>query len=183
MIYIFGDSHTDRLEVSSLPNNKITYCSEQGKTAWAFDYSKYDILQNLNSSDVIIPWLGYVDIKNRLPKTLNTDECVLRYMNKTFDYFPNNRIIFMEPFPQFKVYMGKNTGGYVPYDERLLQHNIFVESLHKYCEKFGLDKPVPITKIINLDVNRIQHGVDDHIELHHYRRISNYLKHQSFMIE
>ena len=51
-------------------NKKITIASTPGRSALNLDYDFYDYTNSWNSEEsVVMPWYGYIDIKNWLPQT------------------------------------------------------------------------------------------------------------------
>jgi hypothetical protein len=172
MIYLIGDSHTDKIRFSSPQNEEINpnikYSFHQGRGAYSFDFAKEN-LENLKSTDLVIPWFGYNDCKVHLPVKLDTIYTVKRYMNRVLGFFENS-VRFMEPIPQLiKVHEPGVTDH--PYEERVKQHDLFVKYLHIYSEQFGLEEPIKTSEIIGVDVNTIQVGLESRLEPFAYKKI------------
>jgi hypothetical protein len=96
----------------------------------------------IKSADIVMPWLGYIDCRNWLPKYKNTEEVVKNYVENTISFFKESEIRFIEPFPQFEELGTQNYPETYRYDLKNEQNDIFIEMLHKYSKKHGLMAPV-----------------------------------------
>ena len=93
------------------------------------------------NADIIMPWLGYVDCRNWIPKYNNADLIVRDYVESFLASFPDKKIRFIEPFPQFKEL---NTHNYpsLPYERKMKADQEFRESLEKISNEKGLLAPI-----------------------------------------
>jgi hypothetical protein len=100
--------------------------------------------QNIKNGELIMPWAGYVDIRQFLPKYKNADLIVKKYVEEFINFYDKSVIRFIEPLPQFTEMLLKYEGIHpsYSYEERLEQNRIFIDSLRKYSEEYGLQKPI-----------------------------------------
>jgi hypothetical protein len=96
----------------------------------------------IKSADIVMPWMGYIDCRNFLPKYNNTEEVVRNYVENSISFFKGSYIRFIEPFPQFEELGTHNYPDPYSYDLKTKQNDIFIEMLHKYSKKHGLMDPV-----------------------------------------
>lgn len=135
---------------------KIFFSMNFGRSAYEFDYSS-SIYDEWNSEDsIVMPWLGYIDIRNYLPRINegmdSVDSVVHSYVKKTIKKFNKSKIIFIEPMPQFVCYI---INGWVnplsdpdiEFEDRYECHLNFCESLNKYCKMYNLENPINSRKI------------------------------------
>jgi hypothetical protein len=105
----------------------------------------------IKDQDLILVWLGYVDIRQYLGKYKDADFTAERMVERFVSYFKNTKIRFIEPLPQFTEMLMKHDELHdqFTYEERLEQNKQFVESLNKYCKKYNLEKPITQQQICN----------------------------------
>jgi hypothetical protein len=96
----------------------------------------------IKSADIVMPWMGYIDCRNFLPKYNNTEEVVKNYVEDSLSFFKESYIRFIEPFPQFEDLGTHNYPDTYSYELKNKQNEIFIEMLHKYSKKHGLMDPV-----------------------------------------
>jgi len=148
----------------SIENNeiKLTVASTPGRSALNFDYDFYDYMQYWDSKEnIIMPWLGYIDIKNWLPqKNLknykNVDEVVNIYVEKTLNKFKKSKVIFLTPMPQFEVIISARWANFssdpaIEFEDRHTTHLEFVESLKNKCRLMNIEDPIDVSKILNTE--------------------------------
>lgn len=170
-VTLIGDCHSARLLEHWNPKTcPVDFKSwgKAGTTAWIADPVKMNESKTLSSStegtplytedrdslyldfstiknqDLILVWLGYVDIRQRLGDYKNADECVKNYVQRFVDYFKGTKIRFIEPLPQFIPLLMKFSGLHpeFTYEERMQQNKEFIEALSKYSDEHGLEKPI-----------------------------------------
>jgi hypothetical protein len=145
--------------------DKIYFSGHRGKTGFRGSYyedNNYPCLEKFKSEEfVILPWFGYIDVKQFLPLDgfKNPKECVIGYIDKTLEYFKNNKIIFIEPIPQFVNILGFGSP-LLPFEERGPYQKSFIQNLREQCEIRGLPKPISIESILGVD------EFDDQYECH-----------------
>lgn len=100
--------------------------------------------QEIKDDGLIMPWLGYTDIRQFLPKYKNADTVVKHYVDQFVSFYKNSKIRFIEPLPQFTEMLLKFEGIHPSYTyaQREQQNKEFVESLIKYSDMHGLEKPI-----------------------------------------
>lgn len=178
-VTLIGDCHSARVYEYWNPNScsvKFQAWGRGGTNSWMNDPAKMSEINDLSSGtergnefylgdqndlklnfskivdqDLILVWLGYVDIRQMLPKHKNADFTVKQYMDRFIEHFKNSKVRFIEPLPQFKQNIMKydELHAIYSYEERLEQNNEFVKSLRKYSDEYGLDKPVSQDQICN----------------------------------
>ena len=94
------------------------------------------------NSDVIMPWIGYIDSRNFLPKYENAEEVATKYFYETLKFFNKSKIRFIEPFPQFETLGTFNYHESYRYEERSAQADIFIKTIRDLSAKNGLIEPV-----------------------------------------
>lgn len=130
----------------------IYFSGHKGRSAYS--YSFIDgfpcIKENLSDDTIVLPFFGYIDIKNLLPTHKNTKEAVSKYIKNNLDFFKNNKIRFIEPIPQFINILG--TGNVLlPFEDRYPYHIEFINELRKQSEENGLEKPINTESIFEID--------------------------------
>lgn len=92
-------------------------------------------------ADIIMPWLGYVDCRNWIPKYKNADLVAKDYVDSFIQTFPNKKFRFIDPFPQFQEL---NTHNYpsIAYDLKIKADNEFRDALSKICKDKGFLPPI-----------------------------------------
>ena len=131
-------------------SNPLEYA--QDGDHYAIDYN--DIKDEGN---IIMPWLGYVDIRQYLVKYKDADYIVKKYVDDFIKWYPNSVIQFIEPLPQFTKMWMKYAGFNIDYsyEEREEQNSLFINELRSYCAKLNLPEPIKqqdIYKALNTDV-------------------------------
>ena len=170
-VFIFGDCHTARIWEHYSPRDcpvNLKMWGLAGTRIWDLpNRLPKAIKENLESSGVeaatkqiefepkvkfeeyldsnlIMPWLGYVDIRQFLSKYNNADEVAKIYVETILNIFKDKKIRFIEPLPQFTEMLLKHEGisPSYEYEDRLKQNNLFIESLRKYSDEAGLMGPI-----------------------------------------
>lgn len=111
-------------------------------------YSSFDQIQK---EDIVIVWLGYIDIKNNLPKYKNAEEVVKFYVENCVEYFGSKNLLFAEPFPQFKqtiVFPNEPRDTFL-YKDRKNQNDIFIKCLNEEIKKRNLLPSISQQEILN----------------------------------
>lgn len=127
------DESINQNMISSLAEDTFWRSVDEGKLQ--FEISK--ILE----ADLIMPWMGYIDCRNWIPKYGNAELVVRDYVNSFVKYFPSKKIRFIEPFPQFEDLNTYNYSSY-PYDLRIQANNDFNKALDLACKESRLVRPV-----------------------------------------
>lgn len=100
--------------------------------------------QDIKDDGIIMPWVGYIDIRQFLPKYKNADHVVKNYVDQFVNFYKNSTIRFIEPLPQFTEMLLKYEGIHpsYSYEDRQNINKEFIDSLRKYSESYGLQQPV-----------------------------------------
>lgn len=111
----------------------------------------YSTLDQIKKDGTVIIWLGYIDIKNNLPKKQNAKEVVEFYVQNCIDHFGKENIVFAEPFPQFKetIVFPNEPRDLFLYDDRKKQNDLFIEYLNEEIIKHKLLSPITQKEILN----------------------------------
>jgi hypothetical protein len=171
-VYLIGDCHTTRVFEHWNPVDCPSHFYAWGKgglTAWSFDPYKLEkdneisggieknniyikqagekfksVFKRFKDPDIILVWLGYVDIRSKLPLYKNSKEVVYKYLDLVSSYYPNSIIQIIEPLPQFKEILLKsdNLSPKYSYEERLEQNNEFVKYLNEYIQDHNMLNPI-----------------------------------------
>jgi hypothetical protein len=104
----------------------------------------------VNEDTVIFPAFGYIDSKIQLVTHKNPEEVVKRYVDAYLENFPNNKIRFIEPLPQFINNLGSGSQIF-NFEDRYPNHLAFTNYLKEYCNEMGLDKPISQSDILGVD--------------------------------
>lgn len=171
-VNLIGDCHSTRIWEHWDPNNcpvDFKVWGVAGMTAWAFDPKKFENelkessgiesgsehcikpieywvrpFSEFKSSDIVMLWLGYVDIRQWLPKHKNTEQTVIDYLDRATEYFKGSTIQLIEPLPQFTEMLLKYEGispSYT-YQERQAINGIFVKTLNQYAKDHHMLMPI-----------------------------------------
>jgi hypothetical protein len=99
-------------------------------------------------SDLIMIWVGYVDIRQWMPKyeplKHNSKEVIISYLDRVRDYYKDSEIQLIEPLPQFTEMHLKYEGispSYT-YEERQKINKIFVDTLNEYAIEHNMLTPI-----------------------------------------
>lgn len=96
----------------------------------------------IKGSDLVMPWLGYIDCRTYLPKYKDTEEVMKRYVGQTLEFFNESKVRFIEPFPQFDYLGTYNYSEGFNHQQKTVESDIFIELLHKVSSENGLMAPV-----------------------------------------
>jgi hypothetical protein len=135
---------------------EIYFSGHRGKTGCRGSYyedNNYPCLEQYKDKDfVVLPWFGYIDVKQFLPLDgfKNPEFAVKSYIDRTLNYFKDNRVIFIEPLPQHTNILGFGSP-LLPFEEREPYQKDFIKYLRQECESRGLDKPISIESILGVD--------------------------------
>jgi hypothetical protein len=191
-VAIVGDCHTSRIfEHYKKDQTKldIHFWGLAGYRAHALDYKKTAELKvrssgmelppdgqdhsiefnELPKCDLVIPWIGYVDIRTYLTRYDNADEIARTYVDITVDYFKDSNILFAEPLPQFKQMLLKFPGisAEYTYEDRQNQNKLFLAGMNNRIEELGLPKPISQEEILAaLGVNELDESMTRNIAPH-----------------
>lgn len=171
-LYLIGDCHTTRVFSHWNPQKCLPTFNAWGKggmTAWSFDPYKLEEdneiswgiervnhnikkpaiefragFKEFKNPDLVLVWLGYVDIRSKLPRHKNAKEVVYKYLDRISSYYSNSIIQIVEPLPQFREFLLKseNLSPKYTYEERLEQNYEFCKYLNQYIEDYGMLKPI-----------------------------------------
>jgi hypothetical protein len=140
-ITIIGDSHAENLasgftEYSIINNINVRtgHISYNGGFVYNLDYSGLN-MHDLNSN-IILAHFGENDIRHQFPKHKNAERTAKKYIEKTLDFFKDNRVIFIGPVPQasnevIEEFDAYKTGFY-PIEKRIEGQRIFNKTLAEY---------------------------------------------------
>lgn len=158
------DFHVISYSLASIESEdkSISIASTPGRSALNLDYDFYDYTSQWDSKDsVVMPWYGYIDIKNWLPQTnlnnyKNTEQVVDAYVEKTIKKFKKSKIVFINPMPQFLVVATTKWSVFssdpeIQFEDRYSYHLEFTEKLKSKCISSGLDEPINISEILNAE--------------------------------
>jgi hypothetical protein len=141
------------LQGAELPD-KVYFSAHKGRHAWGSENiinTLYPCIKEVVKQDTtILPFFGYIDSKIQLVKYKNPKEAVIKYMNGFIKAFPNNKIRFIEPIPQFINNIGTGPDIY-NFEDRYPMHKEFVYHLRKQCQEMGLEPPISPEKILGVD--------------------------------
>jgi hypothetical protein len=171
-VNLIGDCHSTRIWEHWNPEDcpvDFKVWGVAGMTAWAFDPKKlaeekaessgiesgsdYCVkprnywvrpFNEFKDSDIVMLWLGYVDIRQWLPKHKNTEQTVIEYLDRVTEYFKGSTIQLIEPLPQFTEMLLKYEGispSYT-YKERQEINGIFVKTLNNYAKEHKMLAPI-----------------------------------------
>jgi hypothetical protein len=130
------------------------FSAHKGQHAWG----TFKVLNELNlclkeavkPDMLILPYFGYIDSKIQLVKYKDPKEAVVRYMDAFFTTFPNNKIRFIEPIPQFVNNIGTGSDIY-NFEDRYPMHKEFVKHLREQSKIRGLENPISPEQILGVD--------------------------------
>lgn len=173
-VHLIGDCHSTRVWEHWNPETcpvDFKVWGVAGMTAYAFDPVKFEEekmessgiesqsdylnkpreywvkpFNEFKSPDLVLVWLGYVDIRQWLPKHKNTEEITIKYLDRIREYYKDSVIQLIEPLPQFTEMLLKYEGispSYT-YEERQDINRIFINTLNNYAIKHRM--PAPITQ-------------------------------------
>jgi hypothetical protein len=173
-VHLIGDCHSTRIWEHWNPETcpvDFKVWGVAGMTAYAFDPVKFEEekyessgiesqsdyldmprehwvrpFSEFKNPDLVLVWLGYVDIRQWLPKHNNTEEVVIKYLDRIREYYKDSVIQIIEPLPQFTEMLLKYEGispSYT-YEERQNINKIFIDTLNKYVIQHRM--PYPITQ-------------------------------------
>ena len=134
----------------------IYFSYHKGKSAYkgyAYDNDKYPCIHQLISDEfIILPWFGYIDVKQFLPmKDKESPEIAAkRYVEQTLLFFNNNEIRFIEPMPQFINKLGTGSPNF-SFEERYPLYKRFNIALNEEIKKNNLKKPISLENILKTD--------------------------------
>jgi hypothetical protein len=148
---------------------KIWISSHPGRSALNYDFENFAsgtqkyVLDDWNAEgNIVLPWLGYIDIRNWLPQPnilgyKPASEVVSIYMDNVLNKFNKCKVIFIEPLPQFVCFItsgwiGNESDPDINFEKRYEQHIIFVEELKKQCFSKSLDAPISVSNILGTDM-------------------------------
>jgi len=171
-VNLIGDCHATRIWEHWDPKTcpvDFKVWGLAGMTAWAFDPKKFEEEGTVSSgiesgnyyfvkprdywerpfgefknTDIVLVWLGYVDIRQWLPKHKNTEQTVIKYLDRVTEYFKGSFIQLIEPLPQFTEMLLKYEGispSYT-YQERQDINGIFVKTLNDYARDHKMLTPI-----------------------------------------
>ena len=171
-VYLIGDCHTTRVWEHWNPETSpvdFKAWGIAGLTAWSFNPDTYlaenkksEGLENVNQyinkpqewwvrdfsefkdPDIVLIWLGYVDIRQRLVEYNNAKEDAYQMLDRIRRYYKDSVIQVIEPLPQFTAMLLKYDGisPTFTYEERQNQNFIFCEALKEYTQKHNMLTPI-----------------------------------------
>jgi hypothetical protein len=95
----------------------------------------------IKDDGILVFWVGYVDARTFLPRYKNAEETVIHFIEDIKKNFPNSRVMFIEPLPQFTEMLLKYEGisPYYTHEERIDQNRLVLSNLHKYAKEAGYE--------------------------------------------
>ena len=191
-VYLLGDCHTTRVYEHWNPETcpvDFKAWGLAGMTAWTFDpfeleneeklsngienineYVKkeYSFVKKFNEfkdPDIVLVWLGYVDIRQRLPEWDNAEKDAYQILDRIRAYYTNSVIQVIEPLPQFTEMLLKYDGisPVQTYEERQRQNHIFCAALNEYTKNHNMLKPITQQEIkdaVGIQEFTIEHAAD-----------------------
>ena len=171
-VYLIGDCHTTRVWEHWNPETcpvDFKAWGMAGLTAWSFDPELYSAenkksegLENINQyvdkpqewwirdfnefkdPAIVLIWLGYVDIRQRLVEYNNAIEDAYQMLDRVRNYYKNSIIQIIEPLPQFTEMLLKYDGisPTFTYEDRQNQNNIFCGALREYAQEHNMLTPI-----------------------------------------
>jgi hypothetical protein len=171
-----------------------------GRSALHFDFENFasgtqkEMLSDWNEEGrIIMPWFGYIDVRNWLPQTglnnyVDVENVVRTYIDNATSKFNKARVIFIEPMPQFicivtSRFRFNHTDPAIEFEDRHEFQLKFVSELRKQCLERGLDKPVSISDILGTDMiepwmqpkTPITYFLNDHLKPQYYTQILEHI--------
>lgn len=170
-VYVIGDCHLARVgehDYKKVHPFNLTIWGRAGLKAWGLNLDELYKNKELSSGPevgegeripfdkikddgIVISWIGYVDIRQFLPKYNNADFLAEQYIKHLKQYFKNSKIVIVEPLGQFdKMYLKyEGISPSYTFDERKTQNDLFIESLNKYCRIYGIKDIITQKEIFN----------------------------------
>jgi hypothetical protein len=174
-VHIIGDCHVSRIYEHHYPEKTdvdFVFWGRRGVKAFAVDFhhmkethmDSSGIEQSrgidhfpmdfaeIEDEGIVWIWIGYVDIRQFLPKYKNADDIAKRLVDHVKSYFKNAKVSFIEPLPQFYEMLLKYEGISPTYtfEERQQQNTEFLAALEKYAMEAGFGISVRQQEILDL---------------------------------
>lgn len=135
--------------------DNVYFSAHRGRNAWGVGRLLNEICPCIKESVVdkdttILPFFGYIDAKIQLVKYKDPEEAVKRYVDVFLTEFPNNKIRFIEPIPQFINNIGTGPDIY-NFEDRYPMHKEFIFYLRKECSERGLETPIQTGEMLGVD--------------------------------
>lgn len=141
------------LQAAGLPMD-VYFSGHKGRHAWGsmkMIETLFPCIEEVVKDDtLILPFFGYIDAKIQLVKYNDAKEAVIKYVDSFVNKFPNNKIVFIEPIPQFINNIGTGPDIY-DFEDRYPRHKEFVHYLREECKERGLPEPISPEKILGVD--------------------------------
>jgi hypothetical protein len=102
------------------------------------------------NSDLVMIWVGYVDIRQWMPKyeilEHNSKDVIRKFLDRVREYYKESTIQLIEPLPQFTEMHLKyeDISPSYTYEERQSINKLFVDTLNEYAVEYNM--PTPITQ-------------------------------------
>lgn len=162
----------------TINQNMVSSLAEDTFKRDPYDNAKlqFEILKILEA-DLIMPWMGYIDCRNWIPKYGNAEMVVKDYVDSFIQRFGHKKIRFIEPFPQFKELNTHNYTSY-SYDLKMQANNDFNKALASVCEEKGLLSPVSqsiVYKAVGEDNLNESHARSGNLKIHKETKIDGLL--------
>ncbi len=100
------------------------------------------------NSDLLMIWVGYVDIRQWMPKyeplEHNSKDVIRNFLDRVLEYYKESTIQIIEPLPQFTEMHLKYEGispSYT-YEERQSMNKLFVDTLNEYAVEHNMLTPI-----------------------------------------
>jgi hypothetical protein len=96
----------------------------------------------VEDADIVMPWVGYIDCRNFIPKYRNPEEAVDNYIDQVFKFFKTSKVRFIEPMPQFEFLGTYNYNEGYTYEDKTYWNDLFISYLRKRSSELGLMDPI-----------------------------------------
>jgi hypothetical protein len=181
-------------------NSKMLFSGHSGRSAYSYDFVNFasgtqkDILEKWNvEGNVFIPWLGYIDCRNHLPRKnlpnyADAKKVVSTYIKNVMDSFDKCDVVFMEPVPQFITIVTSDwrfphLDPAIEFEERHEEYLEFIKELRIQCAENGLSQPINVSEILGTNMieswmqpkKPIKMYLNDHMSPEHYEKILSHI--------
>lgn len=132
----------------------VYFSSHHGRSAWSsskvFNEMNPCLKKIIKDDTLILASFGYIDCKVQLVNFKDAEKTVIRYMDEFQKAFPNNKIRYIEPIPQFVNNLG--TGPEIfDFKDRYPMHRDFIYYLKKHSKERGLEAPISPERLLGVD--------------------------------
>jgi hypothetical protein len=152
------DRHMDHIGMHAGLPMKVYLSYHAGRSSWKTNKILNEdhpcIKKIIDLDTIILPMFGYIDCKIQLnrPDNNNPEETVIQYMDSIISSFPNNKVRFIEPIPQFidDTLIGNGIEIH-EFQSRYKNHLKFVHYLKEQSKIRGLEDPIMVSEVLGTD--------------------------------